>query len=100
MPLIWGSTAPAFIDGTEAANIHGLIMYRYNQIISELSEDDDGYAPILMTDQTGDLLGEIWAEGFLTAMRLRGRSLASNIRQQPRDSCKPHHGARHSGNAS
>jgi len=31
----------------------------------------DEYEPILMTDNTHELLGEIWAEGFVQAMSLR-----------------------------
>lgn len=71
MPLIWGSAPPEFKTASEAQDIYGLIMRCYNQIITDLTHYRDDYEPILTIDHTGDLLGEIWADGFLMAMRLR-----------------------------
>ena len=74
LPLVWGEQYPNFECDQEAQEIIGLIMARYNQIISELSNQNDMYEPILMTDSTEALLGEIWAEGFMLAVQLRKSS--------------------------
>lgn len=71
MPLIWGNRNPAFSGADEAEEISGLIISRYNQIIFELAEEPEAYEPIIMQDHTGDLLGEIWAEGFVKAIEMR-----------------------------
>lgn len=71
MPVIWGKRSPSFSGPDEAAEITGLIVSRYNQIIFELAETPEAYEPLIMQDHTGEVLGEIWAEGFVMAIELR-----------------------------
>lgn len=71
MPVIWGERGASFSGPDEAEEICGLVIARYNQIIFELAEKPESFEPIIMSDHTGDLLGEIWAEGFVTAIEMR-----------------------------
>lgn len=69
--MIWGERGASFSGPDEAEEICGLVIARYNQIILELTEKPEHLEPIIMSDHTGDLLGEIWAEGFVTAIEMR-----------------------------
>lgn len=71
MPVIWGERGASFSGPDEAEEICALVIARYNQIIFELAEKPESFEPIIMSDHTGDLLGELWAEGFVTAIEMR-----------------------------
>jgi len=77
MPVIWGERGASFSGPEEAEKVCGLVIARYNQIIFELAEIPENFEPIIMSDHTGDLLGEIWAEGFVTAMEMRPKAWKS-----------------------
>ena len=71
-PLIWGSMPPDFVSESQASSIMSLIMARYNQIIEDLTFGSEEYEPILAFDTDGSQFAEIWAEGFMAAVGLRG----------------------------
>ena len=79
MPMIWGERGASFSGPDEAEEICGLVIARYNQIILELTEKPEHLEPIIMSDHTGDLLGESWAEGFVTAIEMRPEAWKSSF---------------------
>ena len=72
LPMIWGEDAPVFDSQAQAQEILGLIMDHYNDLIREL--DRNCYRPVYDAEPDGDVLWELWADGFLQAMRLRPQS--------------------------
>ena len=75
LPLIWGTdgdAAPAFDDIDHANRVLRLIMEHYNLVASILMRDPGAYAPLLpVDDRNGDIIWEVWIEGFEAAVKLR-----------------------------
>jgi uncharacterized protein len=75
LPLVWGTdggATPAFDDLDHANRVLRLVMEHYNLVASMLIRDPGAYAPLLpVDDRNGDIIWEIWIEGFETAVKLR-----------------------------
>jgi len=74
MPIVWGEEPPNFENAEQAEAISALLMARFNQINFGLNQTPPAIEPLIMEDRNGDLLGEIWAEGFVTAIEIRAKS--------------------------
>ena len=68
-PMIWGENGPVFDNERQAREILGLIMEHYNDVIRQLDRGD--FSPLYDVDIDGEVLWELWIEGFLTAMQMR-----------------------------
>ena len=79
LPAVWGSDggeAP-FADAREAQWYAELVMDHYNAVLRALDQGRGRYVPFLEVDaRNGDVLWELWIEGFDAAMRLRPDSWA------------------------
>ena len=71
LPVVWGGEEPVFADAEQARSVIGAIMGRYNEILRELDNDPEAYAPILWEGPDGEDVAGDWAEGFVDAVRLR-----------------------------
>jgi len=74
IPIVWGEQSPDFESAEQAETISALVIARYNQINFGLSQSPPAIEPLIMEDGNGDLLGEIWAAGFVTAIEIRAKS--------------------------
>jgi uncharacterized protein len=76
LPVVWGRTedksAPVFQNLEHANKVIALVMGHYNHVAMTLSKTPDRYSPLFAEDDlNGDILWEIWIEGFEKAMKLR-----------------------------
>ncbi|MDA0238663.1 MAG: UPF0149 family protein [Proteobacteria bacterium] len=71
VPIIWQGDEPNFEDEEQAEHIVGIIVARYNEIIHQLDEEPDAFAPIFLTAPGGVTIAADWAEGFMDAFGLR-----------------------------
>lgn len=76
LPIVWGGDGddqtPAFDNLKHANRVLGLVMDHYNGVARTLMEYADQYSPLLPVDErNGDILWEIWVEGFAKAAKLR-----------------------------
>jgi uncharacterized protein len=76
LPVIWGreegSDAAVFENLGHANKVLGLVMDYYNDIARTLFEKPERYAPALAADMhSGEVLWELWIEGFEKAVKLR-----------------------------
>jgi uncharacterized protein len=76
LPIVWDrdnrDPQPAFDNLDHANRVLGLIMEHYNDIARALMERPDRYSPLFPVDQrNGDILWELWIEGFEKAVKLR-----------------------------
>lgn len=76
LPIVWDrdnrDPQPAFDNLDHANRVLGLIMEHYNDIARALMERPDRYSPLFPIDQrNGDILWELWIEGFEKAVKLR-----------------------------
>jgi uncharacterized protein len=76
LPVVWGQTEgednPVFDNLAHANKVLALLMGHYNNIAKQLFESPDRYAPLFPVDnRNGDILWEIWIEGFEKAVKLR-----------------------------
>jgi uncharacterized protein len=76
LPIIWnrdgGDQQPAFDDLDHANKVLGLIMEHYNSVARTLMEHPERYSPLFSVDtRTGDILWELWIEGFEKAVKLQ-----------------------------
>jgi uncharacterized protein len=69
LPLIFGGEAPEFADEDEAKAVVGTIMGRYNEILSQIADDD--LEPVFWDDRGAKAMASDWVEGFLLAIMLR-----------------------------
>lgn len=76
LPPIWGGSEPAIPgDPDSSARLVELVLARRAEIVGDLLGGGLAYRPVYDIDNaTDDLLWEIWAEGFLQAMRLGGKA--------------------------
>jgi uncharacterized protein len=76
LPLVWNEDSadqqPVFEDLDHANRVLGLVMEHYNDIARTLMERPDRYSPLFSIDtRNGDILWELWIEGFEKAVALR-----------------------------
>jgi uncharacterized protein len=76
LPVVWDQTesknGPVFDNLTHANKVLALLMAHYNNIAKALFEKPDRYAPLFAVDnRNGDILWELWIEGFAKAVKLR-----------------------------
>ena len=76
LPIVWGqdSDDPApLLDNLDHVNrVLALIMEHYNGVARTLMERPDRYSPLFAVDKrNGDILWELWIEGFEKAVKLR-----------------------------
>jgi uncharacterized protein len=76
LPIVWnrdgGEEQPAFDNLHHANRVLGLIMEHYNGVARTLMERPDRYSPLFPIDErNGDIIWEIWIEGFEKAVKLR-----------------------------
>ena len=74
MSIVWGEESPDFESVEQAETVSALIIARYNQINHGLRQRPRVLEPLVMEDRNGDLLGEIWATGFVTAIEIRAKA--------------------------
>ncbi|PZA12946.1 YecA family protein [Rhodopseudomonas palustris] len=71
LPAVWGGDAdePApFSDLDHANSIFALIMQHYNEIATTLAEHPERYRPLMPGIGTGDVVWEMWIDGFGAAV--------------------------------
>jgi uncharacterized protein len=76
LPIVWnrdgGQEQPTFDNIHHANRVLGLIMEHYNGVARTLMEHPNRYSPMLPVDErNGDIIWEIWIEGFEKAVKLR-----------------------------
>ena len=79
LPIIWnrdgGEQQPTFDNLDHANRVLGLVMEHYNGVARTLMERPDRYSPLFSVDtRNGDILWELWIEGFETAVGLRSEA--------------------------
>src|SRR5712672_582349 len=76
LPIIWNRDStdqqPAFQDLDHVNRVLSLVMEHYNSVARTLMERPDRYSPLFSVDtRNGDILWELWIEGFEKAAKLR-----------------------------
>ena len=76
LPIVWNRDSadqqPLFEDLDHVNRVLGLVMAHYNDVARTLMENPDRYAPLFAIDKrNGDVLWELWIEGFEKAVALR-----------------------------
>jgi uncharacterized protein len=76
LPIVWNRDSPdqqpAFDDLDHVNRVLGLVMEHYNSVARTLMERPDRYSPLFSVDtRNGDILWELWIEGFEKAVELR-----------------------------
>ena len=76
LPIVWGlakeNPQSAFDDLDHANRVLGLVMDYYNDVVLTLMRNPERYRPLFPVDpRNGDVLWEIWIEGFAEAVNLR-----------------------------
>jgi uncharacterized protein len=79
LSIVWGhdgdEPAPAFENRQHVNRVLGLLMEHYNDIARTLMERPERYSPLFAVDKrNGDILWELWIEGFEKAVNLRPAS--------------------------
>ena len=70
LPFVWGGEEPVFADAAEAETVLGAVMARYNEIIHGLQDEAGILEPLFLADAEGEVIADLWAEGFLEAVGL------------------------------
>lgn len=76
LPVVWGMTddeaAPVFDTVDHMNTMLTLVMAHYNDLAKKLFDKPERYAPFFgVDDRNGDVLWELWIEGFEKAVKLR-----------------------------
>jgi uncharacterized protein len=79
LPIVWNrensDQQPVFEDLDHANRVLGLVMEHYNSVARTLMEHPDRYSPLFSVDtRNGDILWELWIEGFEKAVALRPKA--------------------------
>lgn len=82
MPVIWQGGTPAFSGSDEARRIVGVITCRYDEIVAQLCDEPEAYAPVLSSTAGNSNVCADWVDGFLSAMALR-KNLWSPLFRSP-----------------
>src|SRR5258708_22048016 len=74
MPLVWNSEGgddPAFDNLAHANQVMGLVREHYNDVARALFEQPGDYEPLIAVDlRNGEVLWELWIEGFDRAAKI------------------------------
>jgi uncharacterized protein len=76
LPVVWGMTddeaAPVFDTVAHMNEVLTLVMAHYDDMARKLFDKPERYAPFFaVDDRNGDVLWELWIEGFEKAVKLR-----------------------------
>jgi uncharacterized protein len=76
LSIVWNRDSaeqqPAFDNLDHVNRVLGLVMEHYNSVARTLMERPDRYSPLFSVDtRNGDILWELWIDGFEKAVRLR-----------------------------
>lgn len=76
LPIVWGQNRadpqPSFNNLDHVNRVFGLLMEHYNDVARTLMDRPDRYSPLFLVDErNGDILWELWIEGFEKAVNLR-----------------------------
>ncbi len=76
LPVVWGieddEEAGVFETLDHANRVLALVMGHYNHIARSMSDGSRDYSPLITEDRrTGEILWELWIEGFERAAKLR-----------------------------
>lgn len=76
LPVVWHEDStdqqPVFQNRDHANRVLGLVMEHYNSVARTLMEHPGRYSPLFSVDnRNGDILWELWIEGFEKAIALR-----------------------------
>lgn len=76
MPMVWGAPPGdqerIFDDEGQAERLFRLVLEHCNGTAALLEQQPEAYEPIIDTDEpSGEILWEVWIDGFETAMMLR-----------------------------
>jgi uncharacterized protein len=76
LPIVWGRDSadpqPSFDNLDHVNRVLGLVMEHYNGVTRTLMERPDRYSPLFAVDErNGDVLWELWVEGFEKVVKLR-----------------------------
>ena len=76
LPLVWNREGPAeqspLEDLDHANRLFGLIMDNYNDVVLTLMNRPERYRALFPVDaRNGDIIWEVWVEGFAAALSLR-----------------------------
>jgi uncharacterized protein len=76
LPIVWnrdgGDEQPTFDSIDHANRVLSLVMEHYNVVVRALMDRSYRYAPLFPVDErNGDIIWEIWVEGFERAVKLR-----------------------------
>jgi uncharacterized protein len=76
LPIVWGQNSdnpqPAFDNLDHVNRVLGLVMEHYNGVAGTLMDRPDRYSPLFAIDErNGDVLWELWIEGFEKVVKLR-----------------------------
>jgi uncharacterized protein len=76
LPIVWNrddQDGPSGFDDLDHANsVFGLIMDHYNDVVLTLMKRPERYRPLFPVDgRNGDIIWELWIEGFDQAISLR-----------------------------
>jgi uncharacterized protein len=88
LPIVWGhdgnDSPPAFDNLKHVNRVLGLLMEHYNDVARTLMERPDHYSPLFAVDKrNGDILWELWVEGFEKAVNLRPASWQKLLNADP-----------------
>lgn len=75
LPIVWGQSCsdpqPTFGNLDHVNRVLGLLMEHYNDVARTLMDRPDRYSPLFSVDErNGDVLWELWIEGFEKAVNL------------------------------
>ncbi|MGL4288621.1 MAG: UPF0149 family protein [Phreatobacter sp.] len=76
MPMVWGAPPDdptrVFDDEAQAERLVRLVLEHCNATAALLNQRPEAYEPIINVEEpSGEIMWEIWIDGFETAMRLR-----------------------------
>jgi uncharacterized protein len=88
LPIVWGhdgdDSPPAFDNLEHVNRVLGHLMEHYNDVARTLMERPDRYSPLFAVDKrNGDILWELWVEGFEKAVNLRPASWQKLLNADP-----------------
>ncbi|TLG72627.1 UPF0149 family protein [Methylocystis sp. B8] len=90
LSVVWGQTAdeaaPVFDTADHLNKVLTLVMAHYNDVAKKLFEKPESYAPYFaIDDRNGDVLWELWIEGFEKAVKLPPSRISTAARRQCRN---------------
>ena len=74
LPMVWGGEEPEFEFAAHAELIIGLVIGRYNEIVTGFNADPEKFEPIFWKSPTGETIVMDWAAGFLDSVEMRRKA--------------------------